>query len=65
MENEKKVIKKGRPKIKDGYGERLDIRIGPSERAALNHMLIESDRNQSEIVRKALMVYYHLYPGKW
>ena len=64
-ENEEIKTQRGRPRLKDGYGERLDVRISSAESSALEHMLIESNKNKSEIVRKALMTYYHLYQGKW
>lgn len=56
---------RGRPRRGEGYGERLDIRIGPDEQAALQHMLIESDRTKSEIVRSAILMYYHAAWGRW
>lgn len=56
---------RGRPKKGDGVGDRLDIRIGSGEKTALEHMLVESDRTKSEIVRKAIMLYYHTNRGRW
>lgn len=56
---------RGRPKKGDGYSIRLDTRIGPDEQAAIDHMLVESDKTKSELVRKALMTYYRTYRGRW
>ena len=56
---------RGRPKKGDGIGDRLDIRISPAEKTALDHMLVESERSKSEIVRKAIMLYYHTNRGRW
>lgn len=57
---------RGRPVQKgDGNNLRLDVRIGRDEQEALNHMLIESDRNKSELVRRAIMLYYRTNRGRW
>ena len=55
----------GRPKKEESINGRLEIRIGPSERAALEHMVIESDKTKSDIIRRALMTYYNMNYGKW
>lgn len=57
---------RGRP-VKKGGGNnvRLDVRIGRDEQEALDHMLIESDRNKSELVRRAIMLYYRTHQGRW
>ena len=65
-EEQQSVRRRGRPVRKgDGNSVRLDIRIGQDEQDALNHMLIESDRNKSEIVRRAIMLYYRSNRGSW
>ena len=56
---------RGRPKKGSGNDSRLEVRIGPEERAAIEHMLIESDKSKSELVRKALMMYYRTNRGRW
>lgn len=56
---------RGRPKKGDGVGDRLELRISSSEKTALEHMLVESERTKSEIVRKAIMLYYHTNRGRW
>jgi hypothetical protein len=57
---------RGRPVKKgDGNNVRLDVRIGRDEQEALEHMLIESDRNKSEIIRRAIMLYYRSNRGRW
>ena len=64
MENRLKR-KRGRPKKEGSIDGRLEIRIGPEEKAALEHMLIESDKTKSELVRRALMLYYNVNYDKW
>lgn len=56
---------RGRPKTGEGQNNRLEIRIGPGEREALEHMLIESDKSKSDLVRKAIMMYYRVNKGRW
>ena len=56
---------RGRPKKEGSIDGRLEIRIGPEEKAALEHMLIESDKTKSELVRRALMLYYNINYDKW
>ena len=58
-------IRRVRPKKEESINGRLEIRIGPKEQAALNHMVIESDRTKSDIIRRALMLYYKVNKGKW
>lgn len=58
--------RRGRPVKKgDGNNVRLDVRIGRDEQEALEHMLIESDRNKSEIIRRAIMLYYRSNRNRW
>ena len=58
--------RRGRP-VKNGDGNRvrLDVRISNDEEDALKHMLIESDKSKSELVRKAIMLYYRVNKGRW
>ena len=56
---------RGRPKIKSGCDGRLEVRIGHEERAAIDHMIIESDKSKSDLVRKAIMLYYRTHKGRW
>lgn len=58
-------IRRGRPKKEESNNGRLEIRIGPKEQAALEHMLIESDRTKSDLIRRALMMYYSANYGRW
>lgn len=61
------VIKRrrGRPKTGKGSDSRLELRIGPDEKSAIEHMLVESEHSKSEIVRKAIMQYYRTNRGRW
>jgi len=56
---------RGRPRKEDKNNTRLDLRIGEEERAALEHMLVESDHSKSELVRKAIIMYYRANYGRW
>ena len=64
MAEEMKHVR-GRPKKERIINGRLEIRIGPEEKAALEHMMIESDKTKSELVRRALMLYYNINYNKW
>ena len=64
MAEETKHVR-GRPKKEGSIDGRLEIRIGPEEKAALEYMLIESDKTKSELVRRALMLYYNINYNKW
>jgi hypothetical protein len=64
-ENEVIIRRRGRPKKGKGSDMRLEIRIGPDENSAIEHMLVESERTKSEIVRKAIMQYYRTNRGRW
>ena len=57
--------KRGRPKKENPYNIRYEARIGKEEQAMLEHMLIESDRSKSELTRRMIQTYYHLYANKW
>ena len=56
---------RGRPKKGDGIDNRLELRIGNEEKDALEHMLVESDRSKSDLVRRAIMLYYRTNRGRW
>jgi len=56
---------RGRPKKNDGIDSRLELRIGAEERAALEHMLVESEKSKSELVRRAILTYYRVNRGRW
>ena len=56
---------RGRPKKTERIGDRLELRIGCQERDALDHMLCESDKTKSDIVRRAIMMYYRANYGRW
>ena len=61
----KLVRGRGRPKKNDSINGRLEVRIGPREQAALDHMLIESNRTKSDLIRRALMLYYNANYERW
>jgi hypothetical protein len=57
--------KRGRPKKDYSHGLRLDVRIGQKEKEMLEHLEIESDKNKSEIIRKAIQMYYNFESKRW
>ena len=67
MDDKNKIVSRGRgrPKKGDGIDSRLELRISSEERAALEHMLVESERSKSDLVRRAIMVYYRTNRGRW
>ena len=64
-ESEEGQSKRGRPKKDSGHGLRLDVRIGQKEKEMLEHLEIESDKNKSEIIRKAIQMYYNFESKRW
>lgn len=56
---------RGRPRKGEANNFRLEARIGAEEQAAIEHMLIESDKSKSDLVRRAIMLYYHMNYGRW
>ena len=69
MENTEKVVevrrKRGRPKKENPNNIRFDAWISQDEKDMIDHMLIESERSKSEIVRRMIRLYYNLNFGKW
>lgn len=65
--DEESVLKRGRgrPKKRDDNSMRFELRLSKDEQEMLNHMEIESDKSKSEIVRKALALYYNANFGRW
>ena len=56
---------RGRPKKRDDNSARFELRLSRDEVEMLKHMEIESDKSRSEIVRKALALYYKANYGRW
>ena len=50
---------RGRPAKEDSFNERLNIRVGENDADMLNHLVIETDRTKSDIVRSAIKFYYN------
>ena len=59
-DNVEQLRGRGRP-LKDGAKRiRFDMLMGESEDDMLKHLTIETDMSKSEIMRKALTVYYNI-----
>ena len=56
---------RGRPRKEDPNNIQLKSWISKAEQGMLEHMLIESDRGKSDLLRKMIRTYYHSYYGKW
>ena len=69
MENrgEESLIRRGRgrPKKEETLNIQLKGWIGQNEKDMIEHMLIESDRSKSELLRRMIRTYYYTYNGKW
>lgn len=66
-ESEEQQIKRGRgrPKKEETCSIQLKGWISQNEQDMFNHILIESDKSKSEILRRMIRTYYHTYRGKW
>lgn len=51
---------RGRPLKDDARRIRFDMLMGENEDDMLKHLTIETDMSKSEIMRKALTVYYNI-----
>lgn len=56
---------RGRPKKENPSNIRFDARISQEEKDMLDHMLIESDRSKSELLRRMIRLYYNVNYGRW
>ena len=56
---------RGRPKKREDNSARFELRLSKDEQDMLNHMEIESDKTKSELMRRALLLYYNANFGRW
>jgi hypothetical protein len=56
---------RGRPKMDGSRRNAHTVRFDDEEEAMLGHLEIESDKNKSDILRKALRTYYKIESRKW
>lgn len=56
---------RGRPKIAEPNNIQLKGWISKKEQDMLEHMLMESDKSKSELLRKMVRIYYHTHQGNW
>lgn len=59
------IKKKGRPIREDSRRKVHTVRFDDEEEAMLSHLEIESDDNKSNILRKALRMYYKIQARTW
>ena len=64
---ESEIVKRGRgrPKKREDNSVRFELRLSKDEQDMLNHMEIESDKSKSELMRRALLLYYNANFGRW
>lgn len=63
-DNDEQIGKKGRPAKEDSFNERIIIRVGENDTDMLNHLMIETERTKSDIVRSAIKFYYNYMISK-
>lgn len=56
---------RGRPKKREDNSERFELRLSKNEQEMLKHMEIESEKSRSELMRRALLLYYNANYGRW
>lgn len=56
---------RGRPKKEEPVNIPLKGWITRQEQDMIEHILIESDRSKSELLRRMIRTYYYTYKGKW
>ena len=59
------IRKRGRPRLEKPKNIQLKGWIGQDEQDMIDHMLIESERTKSELLRRMIRTYYYTYDGKW
>lgn len=55
-----KVVRRGRPKKPDSKNRRCSLRLTDDELAYLDYISSKTDSKKSDILRKALKMYYNL-----
>lgn len=63
-DNDEQLRRRGRPMKEDSFNERLNIRVCEDDTDMLNHLMIETDRTKSDIVRSAIKFYYNYMLSK-
>ena len=56
---------RGRPKAEEPNDIQLKGWISRAEQDMLEHMLVESDKSKSELLRAMVRVYYYTRHGNW
>ena len=55
---------RGRPAKNDSFNDRIIFRVGEDDTDMLNHLMIETDRTKSDIIRSAIKFYYNYMVSK-
>lgn len=63
-DNSERKRGRGRPLKEDSFNERLNIRVGENDADMLNHLMIETERTKSDIIRSAIKFYYNYMVSK-
>lgn len=63
-DNNEQLRGRGRPEKEDSLNDRINIRVGEGDTDMLNHLMIETDRTKSDIVRSAIKFYYNYMISK-
>lgn len=56
---------RGRPREDGALRNAHTLRLNDDDEAMLAHLEVESDDNKSDILRKALRMYYKIQSAKW
>lgn len=56
---------RGRPRKRDDNSMRFEMRLSKDELEMLEHMENESDKSKSDLMRRALLLYYNANYGRW
>lgn len=67
MEDNAEGIKKGRgrPKKDDSCRNAITLRLDSDDEARLTHIIVEDGGNKSDVLRKALRLYYNVRSSRW
>ena len=56
---------RGRPKKENPVDVKFSAWISQEEKDMVDHMLIESDKSKSELLRRMIRLYYNVNHGRW
>ena len=56
---------RGRPRFREDNSSRFEMRLDREEREMLDHMEHVSGKTKSDLVRRAVLLYYNINYGRW